>query len=131
MKKPKNQNEVAELERAIASRWGTESTIPPTWDKEKESEYLRQLKEKSKLNKESESEPLDGKGFLLYKKLVNTRNARSCVVCEAYSFSVQDDLYLEKFECCYGCYIRHVEGREEKWEERKRILINENNKKKT
>ena len=30
-------------------------------------------------------------------------------------FNGQDDLYMNKFECCWECYIKWVEGREERW----------------
>ena len=28
---------------------------------------------------------------------------------------LSDDLYMNKFDCCFNCYIQYVEGREARW----------------
>jgi len=33
-------------------------------------------------------------------------------VCKIYSFNIQDDVYMNKFKCCFKCYVKHVEGRD-------------------
>ena len=33
-----------------------------------------------------------------------------------YSFNLRDDLYRNKYDCCWKCYMHFVEGREERWE---------------
>jgi hypothetical protein len=30
---------------------------------------------------------------------------------------------MNKFDCCYECYIKFVEGREELWQERKKVML--------
>ena len=42
--------------------------------------------------------------------------------CKRYSFNLKDDVYMNKFECCFECYIKYVEGREELWQERKKVM---------
>ena len=49
------------------------------------------------------------------KKLLNRDSKRACPVCETYSFQIKDDVYMNKFDCCFDCYIQWVEGREERW----------------
>ena len=44
-----------------------------------------------------------------------SETGRSCPVCKTYSFSMSDDVYMSRFECCFECYVQHVEGREERW----------------
>ena len=38
------------------------------------------------------------------------------------------DVYMNKFDCCYECYIKFVEGREELWQERKKVMLDGNYK---
>ena len=49
------------------------------------------------------------------KKLLNKDNNRSCPVCSTYSFDTRDNVYMIKYNCCRICYIKLVEGREERW----------------
>ena len=61
-------------------------------------------------------EKIEVDGVFVNKKLLTREHNRKCPVCDSYSFSVQDDVYMIKFECCKSCYIRWVEDREERWE---------------
>ena len=54
-------------------------------------------------------------GFFISKKLINRETKRNCPICDAYSFSRKDDLYMNKFECCFDCYIQYIQGCEDKW----------------
>ena len=40
----------------------------------------------------------------------------TCPVCDTYSFNVKDDVYMNKFQCCWKCYIQWVEDREDRWQ---------------
>ena len=115
----KDSNYVAKLERAIKARWGEDAIVNPksSWDKDKEKEYLEQAREASKkdVTHSDQSEKVEMNGFLVTKKLLNKETNRTCPVCETYSFKSEDDLYMLKFECCFDCYVEHVEGREERW----------------
>jgi len=110
---------IARLEKAIQKKYGRETIINPksNWDDEKEQQYLEQLKEYSKKQQaiKEESERVEKDGFFLPKNLINKKSKRKCPVCGTYSFSKRDDLYVNKFECCWLCYIQWVEGREERW----------------
>ena len=116
----KDYNYIAKVERAIEDKYGEEAIQNPkaNWSEEKEKEYLEQIKKiQQKQRKISEAkDKIEVNGFFISKKLLNKDSKRACPVCETYSFEMKDDLYMNKFECCFGCYIQWVEGREERWE---------------
>jgi hypothetical protein len=115
----KDPNYVAKIEKAIAQKYGEEATYNPRrfWNEEKEKGYIEQSQaEQKKFAKLAESQDkVEEDGFLINKKLLNRDHNRTCPVCEKYSFRSEDDLYMNKFNTCYVCYIRFIEGREEKW----------------
>jgi hypothetical protein len=117
--KPKNLNKIAEIEKAIAKKFGKEAIANPKslWTDEKEEEYLEQLKEfyKEEYKKKEQKEKVEKDGFFLPKNLITKENKRKCPVCGVFSFEIKDDLYMNKFECCFDCYIQYIQGCEEKW----------------
>ena len=119
MKKKKDPNFVAKIEQAIQKKYGKEAVQHPkaNWDEEKEKEYLLQLKEfvDKQRQKKDKVEKVEKDGFLVSKKLLNKASTRTCPVCEIYSFSVKDDIYMNKYDCCFECYVQHVETREQRW----------------
>tara|TARA_Y100000034_G_C6779161_1_gene348087 strand:- start:502 stop:891 length:390 start_codon:yes stop_codon:yes gene_type:complete len=115
----KDPNYIPKLEKAIAQKYGPEAIDNPRkfWDETKEQEYIQQSKlfvEKLKKN-EAQIEKVETDGFLVNKKLLNKDTNRVCSVCNEYSFDVRDNLYINKFDCCWKCYIQWIEGREERW----------------
>ena len=116
----KDYNFIAKVEQAIEDKYGEEAIQNPkaNWSEEKEKEYLEQIKKiQQKQRKTSEAkDKIEVNGFFISKKLLNKDSKRACPVCETYSFEMKDDLYMNKFECCFGCYVQWVEGREERWE---------------
>ena len=112
----KSFNEIAAIEKAIREKYGEEAIQNPkkTWNEEKEKKYLEGLKEFYK-NKETKRKTEERDGFLIKNKKASNSQSRSCPVCGVYSFSSKDDLYMNKFECCFKCYIQYVEGREKRW----------------
>tara|TARA_R100000995_G_scaffold70307_1_gene38889 strand:- start:9704 stop:10084 length:381 start_codon:yes stop_codon:yes gene_type:complete len=113
----KDLNQIAKIEKAMSKKFGEESITNPKsgWDDEKEKQYLEDLKHfYSEESKEAEDK-INEDGFFITRNLINKEIKRVCPVCDTYSFSGRDDLYMNKFECCYKCYIQWVEGREEKW----------------
>ena len=112
-------NDIARLEKAIGQRWGKETVANPKswWDTEKEKEYLEQLEELSKKQREvaDKSEKVEVDGFLISKKLLNRETKLICPTCQNRIKTVNDDIYVNKYECCEKCYINFVEGREERW----------------
>ena len=112
----KDYDTVAALEKAISDKYGKEAVEDPRsyWDDDKEGEYLEQLKKISKrLEKiSSDLEKVEFNGFFVTKKLLNReKNGRTCPSCESYSFDKRDDLYMNRFNCCFTCYIKNIEGR--------------------
>jgi len=116
----KDPHFVVKLEKAIEKRWGEETIENPKkyWTPEKEKKHSEEVKEfyKRIAFRQAKNSKEKYKGFLISKKLLSKENERECPVCSSYSFSIKDDLYMAKFECCFDCYIQWVEGREERWE---------------
>ena len=104
------------VEKAIQEKYGDDAIQDPktNWDQEKEKDYLLQIKEIYR--KQKKKTKIEVNGVLLPEKLFNKVSERTCPVCEKYSFNAKDDLYMLKFECCFRCYVDHVEGREEEWQ---------------
>ena len=114
------QDYIVKLEKAISQKYGEEATYNPkrSWDEDKEKEYLQQsIEEQQKFAKNAESQDkIEADGFLINKKLLNRDHNRTCPVCSKYSFHPRDDLYMNKFEACFKCYIQYIDGgREERW----------------
>ena len=116
----KDPNRVARIEQAIAKKYGHEAVENPRthWNDKKEEEYKEQLKklaEKESKYEESQ-EKIEVDGVLMSKKLLTRESIRrDCPVCETFSFNLKDDTYMNKYDCCYNCYIQWVESREERW----------------
>ena len=107
---------IVKVERAIKEKYGEEAIQNPRkfWNKEKEERYLKDLKEF--YNRETESDSKDKVGEIyVSRKLLERKSNRKCPVCGKYSFEGKDDLYMNKFSCCFDCYIQYVEGREDRW----------------
>lgn len=118
--KPKKDMEyVSKVEKAIADKYGEEATINPRslWNEEKEKEYLEQAKQNADkyYDKDSEDEIIESDGIFISKKLLSKSNAKSCPVCNKYLADSQDAVYLLRWECCYRCYVKWVEHREQRW----------------
>ena len=115
----KNYDKIAAIEKAISEKYGEEAIINPQsdWTEEKEKEYAMQAQELYSKNKRlSEfTDKIDVNGIKVSKKLLNRESLRSCPVCGSFPKKTMDDVCLVKFECCNNCYIKFVEGREERW----------------
>ena len=114
----KDPNYVVKVEQAIAKKYGDETIQHPKkhWTDEKENEYLRQQKELHyKELSEEDSDKVEVNGVFIPKKLIKKNSNRSCPICSTYSFKSNDDVYMSKFNCCFKCYIKWVEGREDRW----------------
>tara|TARA_R100001510_G_C7653604_1_gene211900 strand:- start:1930 stop:2301 length:372 start_codon:yes stop_codon:yes gene_type:complete len=113
----KDLNEIAAIEKAIEKKYGSEAVKNPksSWDDEKEKRYLEELKQFYNTNNLSKVKKKIGENFYIKEREKPTKIERSCPVCGVYSFSVRDDLYMSKFDCCYLCYVKYAEGREERW----------------
>jgi hypothetical protein len=116
---PKDQDYIAKLERAISQKYGDEAINNPQrfWNEDKEKEYIQQsIDERQKFSKLSDGEDkVEQDGFLINKKLLNKDHNRTCPVCKKYSFHPRDDLYMNKFEACFQCYMQYIDAREERW----------------
>ena len=117
----KDPDYVVKIEKAISEKYGSETIDNPKkhWNKEKEQQYLEQMKlfyEKIDESKSSDARE-DVDGVLISKKFDSIESKRSCPVCDTYSFSSKDDMYMTKFKCCFACYVMYVEDREDRWKQ--------------
>jgi len=112
----KDLNDIAAIEKAIKQKYGDDAIQNPKkhWDQEKEKKYLEELKKFYKKDKKAKQTTKE-KGFTVREKAKTRSVERICPVCDSYSLSARDDLYMNKFHCCFNCYIQYVEGREERW----------------
>lgn len=128
----KDPNYVIKIEKAIADKYGVETILNPKslWTEEKEKEYLEQAKEaqtKQQIIDEKEHK-VEINGVFISKKLLSKESIRTCSVCNKYSFSLIDDVYLNKYSSCELCFVEFIEGREERWKNGWRPNNNGNNK---
>ena len=117
--KNKDFDHIAKVEKAIAEKYGEDAIVNPNsdWDDTKEKEYIKQSQELYKKHRRfSEfTDKIDVNGIKVSKKLLNRESLKSCPVCGSFPKKSLDDVCLVKFECCNNCYIKFVEGREERW----------------
>ena len=110
---------IVRLEKAIKEKYGDEAIQNPkkNWTKEKEQEHDKQRQEfyKKLHDTNAKKSKENYKGFLVNKNLLIKDNKRSCPVCKKYSFDQSDDIYMTKYDCCFDCYIQHIQGREKRW----------------
>ena len=115
----KDANYIPKLEKAIAQKYGEEAINNPRrfWDDNKEKDYIAQSREEQrKFAKLAETQDkVEQDGFLINKKLLTRDHNRTCPICARYSFRSRDDMYMSKFKACFVCYIKWIEGREERW----------------
>ena len=117
--KAKDFDYVARLEKAIKKKYGEEAIQNPEkfWDEKKEQQYLMQLKDYVAKQRKYEAfaEPKNVNGILISRKLLIRENICNCPVCKMRIKTINDDIYITKFECCEKCYFQYVDGREKRW----------------
>jgi hypothetical protein len=116
MEKQTDWNDVAALEKAISEKYGADAVVNPRslWDEEKEKAYREQLKVLAKKRKNISKIVRLGQE-IEKETLIKNSQERLCPFCQCYSFSSQDDIYMTRFGCCYGCFVKYIDGREERW----------------
>ena len=116
----KEKVDIGHYEKAISEKYGEETIQHPKadWDEKKEKEYLSQMKKtyRNRQKQRNQQNRVEQNGVFVSEKLLNKESSRECSVCHVYSFSSENDVYMSKYDCCYKCYIVHVEDREERWE---------------
>lgn len=108
------------LLQMIKERYGKNALIDPraTGSGLDEEEIRKQLlKFDEKVRKaRRKNEKVEKNGFFISKGVLKRANVeRVCPVCNTFSFSTYDDVYMMRFKCCFECYIQHVDGREKQW----------------
>ena len=120
MKTKKDPNYLAAVEKAITEKYGKDTVqdFRNQWQEDKEKDYLKQLKRLTKKNDNlsSTKEEFVVGDIKITKRRSKQKQDRTCPVCKTYSFSRRDDLYMNRFDCCYECYVDFVQYREEAWE---------------
>lgn len=116
----KDYNHIAAIEKAISEKYGKNAAqdLRSEWDDKREKEYLEQLKSANKRRSKAERKDEEiAENTFISTRVGKRKDTRSCPVCETYSFSMKDDLYMNRFSCCYLCYVDFVQDREERWED--------------
>jgi hypothetical protein len=117
--KQKDLNYIAALEKAIKKKYGEDAIQNPAkyWNEKKEKQYLQQLEDfyKKKDISNQELHYINVDGVLITHKLFNKEAVLNCPVCSKKVNTINDDIYIIKHRCCERCFIRYVEGREERW----------------
>ena len=130
--KDKDLNKIAAVEKAISEKYGDEAIINPRagWDEEKEQEYKRQIREYYSKLKASEdaSEKVEVAGIKVSKKLLSRKSKKSCPVCLSVPQVAMDDVCIVKYDCCYSCYEKYIDGREDRWKTGWRPNLEKNKK---
>jgi len=115
----KDYDKIAEIEKAIKQKYGSDAIQNPAkfWTEEKEKDYLEQLQELGEKRKKQEAadQKVEVDGFLITRKLLTKENKINCAVCHTRLKTVRDDIYINKLDGCEKCYINYVEGREKRW----------------
>ena len=119
MSEKKDLNEIAAIEKVFSEEYGKESikNFKSDWNQAKEKKYLRLLKLHNKKTNSAETATVIVDGIRFSQNVIEKKEERTCPVCKTYSFSGKDDLYMNRFKCCYECYIDFVQGREDRWSE--------------
>lgn len=112
-------NSIAKLEKAISEKYGEKAAQNPRafWTDQKESEYIESARQ-SMLKEEKNSltkEKIIHEGVLINKKILKNSSNKTCECCKKYSLDKKDDVTLLKYNSCYNCYIKYIEGRESRW----------------
>lgn len=111
--KEKDLDYIVKLERAIKKKYGDVAIQNPAglWDKDKEADYMQQLQTRAekhrKLEAMSEMENVDG--ILISRKLLIKERKINCSLCNNRTKTINDDIYMIKFDCCENCYIKNYE----------------------
>ena len=113
----KDYDQIAKFEKAIEKKYGSEAIANPKagWNQQKEQEYLKDLKEFYSKNDGDTSEKIRVGDVLIAKQFLDSTEENTCPVCEEYSMSTRDDVYMSKFDCCMKCFFEFVDGREDRW----------------
>ena len=123
MKKDKDWNYVASVEKAIADKYGKDTVqdFRTNWSEEDEKQYLSQLKQANKKKqKQKKNRTFLNDDTEIVKRKNFKKTDRTCPVCKTYSFLYRDDLYMNRFNCCSQCYVDFVEFRQKEWYEGQR-----------
>jgi hypothetical protein len=115
----KDYNYIAAVEKAIAEKYGKTCVqdFRSSWEPDKEKEYLQQLAERNKEQQTKKRSTTKNLAPDVEIKQGREKNCsdRVCPVCKTYSFSSRDDLYMNRFGCCWRCHIDFVQGNEAEW----------------
>ena len=119
MKSKKDPNYIAAVEKAITEKYGKDTVqdFRNTWEEEKEKDYINQLRDMrtKRDNLSATKEEIVVGDIKITKRRKRQKEDRTCPVCKTYSFSRRDDLYMNRFDCCYECYVDFIEFRESAW----------------
>jgi hypothetical protein len=114
-------NEIAKklLMEKIAEKYGAdvlEEEYGTNLSTEKLAQQVKELKVKeASIYNDKEFDP--DKSEMIDKMMLIKNKFENCPTCDKYQiyFNINDDVYLEAYNCCHQCFIEHIDGREERW----------------
>ncbi len=113
MSKPKLPGMIAGVEKAIAEKYGPDTIANPKqfWTPEKEEQYKEQEKTREARRASNPVGEVEQNGVLISEKLINRTHKNECPRCERYTLLAKDEIYFTKYDCCFRCYVEHIEDR--------------------
>lgn len=104
-------NKIASIEKVIKNKYGKEAIQNPkaNWSKEKEDKFVKDSKKFYK-------ERLSRKHGDFIKKVTH-KTGENCSTCfkEWFFMTLEDEVSCLKWSVCRDCYIKYIDGREERW----------------
>jgi len=82
---------------------------------EDREEVQKKIFELSKKKIEKNTEVVDEDTYIVSKLVRKENFINKCEICNSGIMNINDDVMFIKYNCCYKCYIRYIEGREDKY----------------
>lgn len=109
------------IEQAIVKKYGKETVQTPgkDWTPEQDEKLRENLnkREQARYQRQKEGEKVSQNGFLISKRILREEGKLSkCLHCNSLLTSSVHLFYIVKYDACKDCYIKYIEGREERWQ---------------
>jgi len=118
----KEEYKAARLEKAVRETFGEDAVqnFRGGWNKEKEQFFHKEkVALEKRIYKSQLQNHFEKDGYSISEKLLNKKDfheKRKCEICEVFSFELRDSYFMNKYECCFECYVNYVENREQRWQ---------------
>lgn len=112
MPEKRDSNFVVKLEKTIKDKYGDIAILNPKslWSIEDEESYQREKIKQVLMFSGSlsiKSENIGSFDFNLDLRLIRKEDCHICSECGLYSFLLEDELYMLKFNYCKNCFLKN------------------------